>query len=223
MIPYYLSSQFFIAKTLHRKCLEKYVVYIRGKVLDIGCGTKPYMGLLSCEKYISLDKSAEVNPDFVGSVTDMPFADGYFNGVICTEVLEHIPDPVEALREIYRVMAAGGHLYLTVPQSWCLHYEPDDFFRFTKYGIRLLLEKNGFKVVETERIGGIFSVVSQRMIDVAWQSIANLMKTIAGPKTAERVATMSCLPFSIFGYLLARAGDGMDKRDALSWAVLAKK
>jgi SAM-dependent methyltransferase len=192
-------------------------------VLDVGCGTKPYRRFIPNVKYVGIDEFDELNPDFLGSATEIPFKDSYFDSVLCTDVLEHISDPERAVKEIKRVMKNGGYLYMTVPQEWCLHYEPNDYFRFTKYGIRYLLEKNSFEVLTIERIGGVFSLVSQRLIDTFWQFTVDCLKPIVNVKWAERIASALCLPFSLFFYLFGKMGDKIDKRDAIGWAVLARK
>jgi SAM-dependent methyltransferase len=214
----------FIIKQLQRKIFERYSTYLKGSILDIGCGTRPYQKYLSADcQYIGIDESSEVNPDLVANAISIPFADEYFNSVLCTEVLEHLPEPKEALKEIKRVLKKDGHLYLTVPQEWCLHYEPEDYFRFTKYGITYLLEKEGFRVIAVERIGGVFSLVGQRIIDCFWQFFVDGLKPILKAKWAERLASLLCFVPALFFYLLAIVGDKIDKRDALGWAVLAIK
>lgn len=218
-----VNSELFIIKTLQKESLKKYANFLKGIVLDIGCGVKPYKQFLSCEKYIGIDESKDVNPDFIGTVTDIPFEDGYFDSTLCTEVLEHVPDIEKAVDEINRVMKYNGYLYLTVPQSWCIHYEPKDFWRFTKYGIIYILEKSGFEVLRIERIGGIFSLIGQRLVDVLWHFLSRLFAKICGLKCAEKIASIFIFSFSIFFYLLGKIGDNIDKRDALGWAVLARK
>lgn len=219
-----VTSPLFIIKALQRNMLKKYSIYLGGRVLDIGCGTKPYKEYLrGCREYIGMDNNKDVKPDVVGDIKELPFPEGYFDGVLCAEVLEHIPRPEIGISEINRVLKTGGYLYLTVPQEWCLHYEPDDYFRFTKYGIRYLLENNGFEILAIERLGGVFSLTGQRLVDVMWSAIVTLLKPVLTLRWAERAATIVCLPVTITFYVLARVGDNIDKRDAIGWAVLARK
>ena len=219
-----VTSPLFIIKTIQRNMLKKYSNYLGGRVLDIGCGMKPYKKYLrGCSEYVGMDNNKDVKPDVVGDIRELPFSDGYFDGVLCTEVLEHLPRPEMGIRQISRVLKTGGYLYLTVPQEWCLHYEPDDYFRFTKYGIRYLLENNGFEILAIERLGGVFSLMGQRLVDVMWRAIAVLLKPVLTLRWAERAATIVCLPITITFYILGRVGDNIDKRDAIGWAVLARK
>jgi len=104
-------------------------------VADIGCGRRPYAKAFSDKRYVCLDISELVRPDIVASATNLPFKNNAFDMIILTEVLEHLPEPEEALKEIRRVLRAGGFLVVTVPQYMYLHEIPHDYYRFTYYGI----------------------------------------------------------------------------------------
>lgn len=88
---------------------------------------------------ISTDIDPERNPDIVCDVCDMPFPDNSFDAVFLIEVLEHVHNPPKALSEIYRVLKPGGTLIFSVPFVFPLHDRPGDYFRYTKYGLKLLL------------------------------------------------------------------------------------
>src|SRR3990167_8291343 len=137
-----LSSPLFIIKKLQRERLKGSRAYLRGDILDIGCGTKPYRRFFDCRRYIGIDGSILVKPDICARSLNIPFKDNCFDAVICTELLEHLKEPGECLEEIKRVLKPQGYLYLSVPQSWGLHYEPRDYWRFTRYGIDYLLDKH---------------------------------------------------------------------------------
>ena len=220
----YCTGALFIVKNLQVALFKKYAHYLKGKVLDIGCGSKPYRKyLLAVHEYVGMDENREVKPDVLGAAQNIAFSGEYFDSVICTEVLEHLPEPQIAIQEIRRVLKNGGFLYLTVPQEWSLHYEPNDFYRFTKFGIKYLLEKNEFEIIALERIGGIFSLLGQRIIDVFWQFTVDCFRPILGAKWAERIASILWLIVSLLFYFLGKVADKIDKREAIGWAVLAKK
>ena len=219
-----LFNPLFIVKKLQIEKFKKYSGYLLGRVLDVGSGTAGFGRYLpEGTDYIGMDEFINVGPDILGKAQDLPFGEEAFDSIICTEVLEHLPEPQHALIEMKRVLKKEGFLYLTVPQEWCLHYEPSDYFRFTRYGIKYLLEKNGFKVLSIERIGGVFSLIGQRISDVSWQLGRNCLKPLLGESWAERISSVLVWVFLIFFYCLAKLGDGINKSDALGWAVLAKK
>lgn len=133
---------------------------IKGKLLDAGAGKLSYRHLVKpfCQEYRSMD-FVPTHPelDYVADIQTMPVADASFDTVLSAEVLEHVPDPEKALREIIRVLKPGGKLVMSIPHLMYLHNEPHDFYRYTKYGLRTLLERVGFTIEYLEPSGGIFS------------------------------------------------------------------
>ena len=83
-------------------------------------------------------------PDYVCDLASIPVEDGRFHHVLLTQVLEHIPDPATVLAELHRVLKPGGTLWLTAPLFYAEHEKPYDFFRYTQFGLRHLLEGAGF-------------------------------------------------------------------------------
>lgn len=135
--------------------------YARGRLLDVGAGRLVHKAMLSClaESYIGLDKT-KTHPkiDLLADlIKGLPFKDESFDTIFCSQVLEHLSDPRLALGEISRVLKKGGYLILSVPHLSYIHGAPEDFFRFTCYGIRVLMEWAGLSVIEIEDCGGIFS------------------------------------------------------------------
>ncbi len=132
----------------------------KDKWLDVGCGTKPYEFLLSSANYIGIDvvESGRAenlkSPDIYYDGEILPFQEGCFDGVLCTQALEHVPDAHVLLSEIHRVIKPGGWLIISVPFVWQEHEEPYDFFRFTRFGIAELLKKAGFDVVNVAKDTG---------------------------------------------------------------------
>jgi len=136
--------------------------YIKGQVLDVGAGElNRYSGHFKCEKYIRMDIRKRDGIDVVGSANNIPFPDNIFDSVVCTQVFEHLESPEKSAKEIYRILKPGGHLLVTVPQMNELHEEPNDFFRYTKFGLVSLFGKIGFEVVVQSQRGGFFATVSQ--------------------------------------------------------------
>ena len=194
-----------------------------GIVLDVGSGPQPYKKFLSSPgKYIGLDQSENVGPDVRALSTQLPFKDNSFDSVICTEVLEHLKEPGRCLSEINRVLKKGGYAYITAPQCWGLHYEPDDYWRFTSYSLAYLINGAGLELIKTERIGGIFSLIGARSADVGY-ALVKKMFGFTPDKQAERIASLLTFSLSILFFGAGYLFDGIDRRDALGWMILAEK
>jgi SAM-dependent methyltransferase len=130
--------------------------HMRGKILDVGCGQKPYRELFPGSEYIGLEIDTPENraakaADFFYDGKAFPFADAEFDSVLTNQVLEHVFNPGEFLGEIHRVLAPGGNLLVTVPFAWDEHEQPWDYARYSSFGLRHLLESNGFDVVESRK------------------------------------------------------------------------
>lgn len=141
--------------------------YSHGRLADIGCGVKPYKEMASefVDEHVGIDHAGTMHGiseiDLVGTVYSIPAPDESFDCVLCTYVLEHVEEPGLAIAEARRILKKGGTGIYTVPLFWHIHEEPRDFFRFTKYGLRYLFEKNGFEVLELKALSGFFVTVGQ--------------------------------------------------------------
>lgn len=128
--------------------LRKHLVGFSGKILDIGCGNSPFRHLLDTmiSEYHGIDVQEASsfgyrNPDTVyydGKV--IPFADRSFDALLCTEVLEHVADPTDLVREMRRVLRPGGLAIITVPWSARFHYKPLDYYRYTPSALERLFK-----------------------------------------------------------------------------------
>lgn len=178
-------------------CINDMVArYATGRTLDVGCGAMPYRDriLRTADSYDGLD--AEVrHPDvrYVASATDMsPVEDASYDTVLCSEVLEHVDDPVLALREIARVVRPGGQVILSVPFLGRLHEEPYDFARYTEHGLRKLCGDVGLEIEAVEVTGSVASFVGHQISTVLvgatwhvpvlkWLSLATNAVAIVAP------------------------------------------
>ena len=108
------------------------------KVLDAGCGFKPWQEFFSDNtRYIGVDYSSEWStPEALASVDHLPFADNYFDAIICSEVLEHTRYPENCINELKRVCKNGGLIYISTPFCFPEHGVPYDFQRPTQYFYR---------------------------------------------------------------------------------------
>jgi SAM-dependent methyltransferase len=136
------------------------------RVLDAGAGDAPYRELFSHCDYFTADWPESVHAggraaDILASLDDLPVADAAFDAVISTQVLEHVRAPSAVLNELRRVMRVEGTLWLTAPLVWPLHEEPYDFFRYTDYGLRHLLEEAGFEEIDVRPRNGCLATLAQ--------------------------------------------------------------
>ncbi|MBT3268775.1 class I SAM-dependent methyltransferase [Candidatus Poribacteria bacterium] len=140
-------------------------------VLDVGAGETPYRDDFShCQyktqdfaQYDSASDPSAQNPwkygdiDYVCDLTDIPVPDGSFDVVICTEVLEHVPEPIRAIAELSRILADGGRLYLSAPMRSAVHQAPHHYYGgFTPYFYQEFLPRYGFTLDSIVAPGGLF-------------------------------------------------------------------
>ncbi len=127
---------------------------ISGRLLDIGCGDKPYENLIipHVTEYVGIENPVSkqnVRYDIKADALQLPFKDSSFDTVICLQVMEHVTNPSLLLKEIYRVLRKPDCcLILSTPFLWGVHESPRDYFRFTKFGLKLLLDEVGFNVIK---------------------------------------------------------------------------
>ena len=160
-------NPFFSIHYSYYKNIKKFIPQLKGKLLDFGCGHKPFEHLFKVEKYIGVDmqntghehKNSKVDVYFNGK--QMPFENETFDSLFCGEVLEHIFNPDEIIIELRRVRKPGPKALITVPFSWNEHETPYDYARYTSFGIKYLLEKNGFKIIAYKKSGNFARVSFQ--------------------------------------------------------------
>ena len=133
--------------------------YLHGRCLDAGAGRMAFACQVDkhVEEYIPLDVQRRPGLKTMGSVLDLPFRDESLDSILCLQVLEHVPDPGQALREFFRCLKPGGTLLVSVPHLAYLHNEPHDYFRYTRHGLDELLRRAGFAVEEIQPAGGLLS------------------------------------------------------------------
>jgi len=147
------------------------------RVLDAGAGEGQYAGWFALHRYTGVDLGigdAAWNYHELDAVADlcaMPFADETFDAAINIVTLEHLPEPLLALKEIARVLRPGGKLLIAVPHEWEVHQSPHDFYRYTRHGLRYLLERADFVNIEIQPAGGYFRLLSRRLLNAAQFSL----------------------------------------------------
>ena len=118
---------------------------VRGlRVLDVGCGDRPYEKLLTgAAEIVGFDVPGNPHADLHGSIDAIPVEDASFDVVLCLQVLEHVPDPAAAVRELRRVVKPGGRVLLSTHGVYPFHPNPDDLWRWTHHGLERLFLANG--------------------------------------------------------------------------------
>lgn len=134
-------------------------------ILDAGAGDCRYRSLFKGRNYIGVDAAVGKGLEYAGldalsNLEALPFADTKFDAALCMNVLEHVRRPDLCLEEIHRVLKEEGVIYLMVPLFVREHQLPHDYYRYTSYGIRYLLERSGFTVEYVRPIGGYFQVLA---------------------------------------------------------------
>lgn len=154
------------------RSLESELPRLRGVLLDVGCGRKPYKGMVMAPparvtRYIGLDLADnpihDNQPDITWNEGKIPLDNDSVDCAICTEVLEHCPEPEAVLAEVCRVMRPDGLLVFTVPFLWPLHETPFDEYRYTPYALRRHLENSGFDRVDIRAMGGWDASLAQML------------------------------------------------------------
>ena len=148
------------------------------KIVDISAGAKPYKDLFSHCKYFSHEfdgnrniidefrgeknKDNSENHDFYGDICDfLPINDESFDYVLCTEVLEHVPEPIKAIRELKRICKKGGKIIITAPFTSGLHQEPYHYYAgFSPYFYEYVAKKFNFTLKELKSQGDFFKLMS---------------------------------------------------------------
>ena len=114
------------------------------RVLDVGCGPKPYYPYFAdrASEYIGVDIVENPAAELLGPVEALPVPDASFDLVLCTQVLEHCDDPAQAVRELRRVTAPGGRVLASTHGTWLYHPSPTDYWRWTHTGLQRLFEEH---------------------------------------------------------------------------------
>lgn len=137
------------------------------RVLDVGAGRGPYRELFAHVSYETSDVKDFGNVDHVCSITRLTMEDDTYDLVFCSQTMEHVSEPVKALREIRRVLKPGGEAWLSAPLFFEEHQQPVDFYRYTRFAWRHMARRAGFKVADISWLEGAYATSSYQMNMVA--------------------------------------------------------
>lgn len=202
---------------IHDRALKRAAQrYASGRLVDVGCGIKPYKELFSpyVTDHIGVEHEQTLHglseADLVGTAYDIPASEKSFNTALLSAVLEHLEEPDICLREIYRVLAPSGVLILTVPFIWHIHEAPRDYYRYSKYGLDYLLKKAGFEVLEINALSGFWVTFGQLFV-------YNIQRFNRGPLRVLRLIDL----FSMIVQLFALGLEKIDKTEDWTWMYIA--
>ena len=219
----------------------------RGRLLDVGCGNKPYLDFFRpfVSEYIGIEHEATFDmtsagggatrPDFVYDGVRLPFPDRSFETVLNVQVLEHTPFPQRLICEMSRVLTDDGLLILVAPFQFRLHEQPHDYFRFSSHGLRHLCEEAGLEVVEIRPQGGMWSVIGHKLNSYLAFRVARIgsraqaMGKLAHEPKLSQSTRIWTLPFvgvlMLFVAMVARILDPLlaEPDETMNFLILAQR
>lgn len=218
--PEYLVYKYYINDLL--VCFEKYV---QGKLFDIGCGNKPFAQYLKpfIKEYKGCDiiQSSERCVDVICEANNIPEPSASYDTVISTQTIEHVEDHQGLVDEAFRILKPEGYFILSGPMYWPLHEEPYDFFRFTKYGFKYILEKSGFEIIETKSNGGKWALCGQVIVQTFYPEI-NTARSLKG-KVLKNILRLAGGIKTINKFFSKMDDRIKDEKNTMNYVIVAKK
>jgi SAM-dependent methyltransferase len=171
-----------------------------GKLIDIGCGAQIYRDLVPVTVVYQGIDTSDAEARFGYSVPDTYYFDGddwgvedaTFDTALCTEVLEHIPDPAAFLARTHRCLCPGGRLVLTVPFAARWHFIPYDYWRYTPSSQHRLLAAARFDDVCVQARGNPLTVACYKVMTLLWMLL--FCSNPSRPSTVKRILGVLSLP-----------------------------
>jgi len=209
--------------------LDKFSQYYKGTLVDLGCGEAPYREyfLQYVEEYVGVDWTNSLHnlkADVVSNLNgEIGLPDRFANTIISLSVMEHLCEPQRFLKESFRILKNGGVMILQVPFQWWVHEQPYDYFRYTPYGLKYLLEKAGFKNNEIYPIGGFFTMWLLKLNYFIARTIKN---RYTNKLRLDKALYFAFVPIFIMNQIIAPILDKIDRRkelEASGYWVLSRK
>lgn len=207
------------------KYLQEYTPHYKGVLLDMGCADAPYKDffLKYADKYIGIDWTNSLHETTVDIISDLnnkiELEDEYADTIIALNVLEHLNEPQVFINECYRLLKPGSSIVLHIPFQWWIHEAPHDYFRYTPYGLKYLLEKAGFQNIHVQPTSGFFTML---FLKINYFSL----RLTKGSPLKKRIMTSLLKPFWFLSQKLAPKFDSMHRGWSLetqSFFVVALK
>jgi ubiquinone/menaquinone biosynthesis C-methylase UbiE len=193
----------------YRKFIDEKIAIIakEKEILDIGGGKKfskwlkEYKNLFLNSNYKTLDVDESTNPDIVADIHNIPLENESVDAIICASVLEHVENPLLAVKEMHRILKPGGKLFVYVPSIYPYHSKKGhypDYWRFFDDTLKMMFKD--FSQIEIMKKGGYFMALSffipyQNKIRNILDIIANFLDKIF--KTEKRTTTCGYYVYAI--------------------------
>ena len=218
------NRDYLIYKPFGQALLKAIESYAKGRLLDIGCGNKPYESWFNgrITEYVGCDivQSSAKKVDVLCEANKIPLTDECFDTVFSTQVIEHVEDYQGMINEAFRLLKPDGVAIVSGPMYWYLHEEPYDFYRFTKHGFKHIFENSGFEIINIKENGGAWATLGLLMNHTFSFGNAKASKFVKGIKYLYRKLRIQYVVNKFFAYL--------DKKDyntinTINYVVVAKK
>ncbi len=193
------TNPFYFARRGLYRNIAALACNITGRVLDVGCGQKPYARLFRSSQYIGLELDSPAarqnkKADFFYDGSAFPFKNEEFDSIVINQVMEHVFNPPQFLAEVSRVLKKGGTLLITVPFVWDEHEQPNDYARYSSFGLAFLLKNNGFEILDQRKSANDITVIFQLLNAYIYK------KTITYNRWINLLATLLLMaPFNFLG------------------------
>jgi SAM-dependent methyltransferase len=208
------------------RAFRKLAPELSGRLMDFGCGLKPYRSLFTVNEYIGVEYLG-AGDTYDNSAADvfydghtLPFPDGHFDSIFSGEVFEHVFNLPEILPELNRVLKPGGRILVSCPFSFGEHEVPADFARYTSFAMKHMLESNGFRVLTQLKTGSFLEAIIQLRM-VYWD--AHLLRPLRRIPVLRSVARVLVFGSGNIWALFCRAVFPYRQELYLNNVVLAEK
>lgn len=201
LLGFFINPSYISRSSLFKIFKRKSALFNGLRIIDIGCGAKPYADLFhDASSYVGVDTNysghdhSKEEIDIFYDGKTLPFTEKSFDAVVSFQVLEHVENESLFFKEIDRVLLADGLLMLSVPFCWSEHEQPYDFRRVSSFGAEKLLTANNFDVVE------IIKTTNHL------QTIIQLLNTYLSMRLKTKSAILNILMICIYSPLLNLMG-----------------
>jgi SAM-dependent methyltransferase len=192
-----------------------------GRLLDLGCGFVPLFGAYKdlVDEAVCVDWGNSlhrtVHLDLECDLTQrLPLPDGRFETIILSDVLEHIPEPMQLWREMSRLLVPGGKVIVNVPFFYWLHEQPHDYFRYTEFALRRFARLSGFRVLVLQSLGGTPAILTDIFAKHAVRfgpfgsllaaTASSVCRQLIGTSVGAKIASKTSANFPLAYFMVAQ-------------------